>query len=462
MTNARAGGWNPLDDLAELRLGDRRRNERARRVMQRAVAAPGDSFPEMLITEAELEGFYRLASNDDVSPRALLAPHQAATGERAGRCEQPVIVAHDTTVASFGGEGVREGVGTVANGGTGLTIHVALGLRFDGLPLGLLDLQTHTRLSKAPTSRPPADRESARWAEGVRAATARVGRRAIHVMDREADAYLLLDELIAGEHTFVVRVSQRQRKVVDAPCPDVGEAADAITVQFAREVPLAVRSDYRRQQCAKETHPARVARVATLGVGARTVTLQAAASHRSHATHATLSVHLVRVWEPTPVDGEPAVEWLLYTNLPIVTPEDLAFVVDCYRRRWVVEEYFKALKTGCAIEDRQLESRHSLEIALAFLAPIAVHLVLLRTLARTAPDAPATAVLSPLHFEVLRAISQRFKVSPTATVHDVLFAIAGLGGFLKRNRVPGWQTIGRGHERLMEAVIGWKAAKGLA
>ncbi len=43
--------------------------------------------------------------------------------------------------------------------------------------------------------------------------------------------------------------------------------------------------------------------------------------------------------------GETPVEWFLLTNLPVDTPDEIAFVVDCYRGRWTIEEYFKALKT---------------------------------------------------------------------------------------------------------------------
>ena len=55
----------------------------------------------------------------------------------------------------------------------------------------------------------------------------------------------------------------------------------------------------------------------------------------------------MHVFELGPPAGAPAVEWLLLTTLPVDTPEALAFVVDSYRARWVIEEYFKALKTGC-------------------------------------------------------------------------------------------------------------------
>lgn len=458
--------WSPLTDLAAVDLGDRRRDERARSVLQRALSSPDRSFPKMMFDEAELEGFYRLMNNDAVSMGALLAPHYAAAGRRVAAAQGPVIVAHDTTTFNFEGEGERDGVGSIANDGTSLAAHVALAMEFDGTPLGVLDVQTHTRFekqAKASTARAPQDRESARWARGVTQAMTRVDRvgRVVHVMDREADAYLLFDALVAGGHDFVIRLSQVKRRVVDDNATALAEVIETVATTTTRDVKLSRRSDYQRKHRAKQIHPARQGRDAHLAIGARAVTF-AAGSTGKHATHATLDLHLVRVWEPSPADGEPAVEWLLLTTLPIATAADLEFVVDCYRRRWGIEEFFKALKTGCAYEQRQLESRHALENALALFVPIAAHLLLLRGLARTQPDGPAAALLSPLHLTVLRAISRRFNLTAAPTVRDALFAIAGLGGFLKHNGEPGWQTLSAGYERLLEAVIGWKAAKGLA
>ncbi|MBN2799762.1 MAG: transposase [Deltaproteobacteria bacterium] len=38
---------------------------------------------------------------------------------------------------------------------------------------------------------------------------------------------------------------------------------------------------------------------------------------------------------------------------PLDTEEQLARVVDLYRKRWLIEESFKALKTWCSLERRQ-------------------------------------------------------------------------------------------------------------
>jgi hypothetical protein len=77
------------------------------------------------------------------------------------------------------------------------------------------------------------------------------------------------------------------------------------------------------------------------------------------------------------------VEWKLLTNLPIDTPEQVAAIVDAYRARWVIEEFFKALKTGCAYEKRQLETFRALMNALAIFSVIAWRLLVLRHVAST-------------------------------------------------------------------------------
>ena len=149
-------------------------------------------------------------------------------------------------------------------------------------------------------------------------------------------------------------------------------------------------------------------------------------------------------------------EWFLLTDLPISNDEQIAFVVDCYRGRWTVEEYFKALKTGCQYEKRQLETAHSLLNALAVLAPVAWRLLLLRHLARHAPERPASAALTSSQLDVLHAVAKR-PISARPTVREAMLAIAGLGGHLPRNGDPGWLVLGRGMHDLLLLELGWRA-----
>jgi len=156
-------------------------------------------------------------------------------------------------------------------------------------------------------------------------------------------------------------------------------------------------------------------------------------------------------------DGNDPVEWILLTNLPIETKEDIEFVVDCYRNRWLIEEFFKALKTGCKYESRQLGSALSLLNALAIFVPIAWRLLLLRHLAQNEPELPATSALSNLQLQILQTMP-RAKMPKNPTVKEALFAVAALGGHLKRNGNPGWLVLRRGFHDLMLIEQGWRAA----
>jgi len=152
------------------------------------------------------------------------------------------------------------------------------------------------------------------------------------------------------------------------------------------------------------------------------------------------------------------VEWYLYTTDPIETPEQQLAVVDFYRTRWMIEEYNKAIKSGCSFENRQLQDYESLVNLLAIFLPIACRLLLIRSEAARAPDEPALSVVSQDELDVLRVLGRR-KLSSSPTAHEVYFAIAALGGHIKYNGNPGWSSLSAGFETLQTLTAGWSAAK---
>lgn len=453
----------PVSELTDPRL-----MRRLALMSQRAVTHPDKGFPQMMDGDAELEAAYRFFDNERVTPEAILAPHFAATVDAAARLGT-VIVSHDSSWLQFGGEKARKGLGRVGKGkkNDGLLGHLALCLSADGCrePLGILGLSTLSfdkPVRKRTRKQMQADplRKSLRWGAMVAKVEARLaGRaRAIHVMDREADDYALFDQLSRARLGFVIRL-QHDRSVREAEALAPSLRALMATKEYVveREVPLSHRRADRRPPNLKQ-HPARVHRLARLAIRAATVELARPEMRKRDNIAASLTMNVVQVVELDPPPGEPPVEWLLFTQEPVTTAEQVAAVVDAYRARWTIEEFFKALKTGCAYEERQLETRARLENALAFLSPIAVGLLRTRNAARDQPDRPALEVLTPTQFEVLRAIARK-PLAADASAHDALLAIAALGGHLKRNGWPGWQTLYRGYETLRVASVGWVAAR---
>jgi hypothetical protein len=443
-------------EVADADLGDARLTVRLGGLVDALASRPGESFPKAL-DDAELEGAYRFFGNPKVSPEAILEPHFRQTARRAA-AHADVLVVHDTTQFEFGGDKKREGLGRLIRPGQGFFGHFALATTADGNrePLGLLNLETLFRLDKKsskPRDKRPNRGESARWRRSIEAVEERLPDmvRAIHVMDREADSYSILSTLDETGHSYVIR-SFQDRVLADEETK-LRAAAKGAKRSFDREVPLSRRPliDGPKGQ----RHPPRNYRIAKLSFAAKAVEIPRTGDAKT-ASSTTLKLAVIYVYERRPPPGEPAVEWFLLTNLPIGTPHDIGFAVDCYRGRWTIEEYFKALKTGCQYEKRQLESAHSLLNALAVLSTVAWRLLLLRHLARHAPDRPATDALTPSQVEVLQAVAKR-PMPKRPSVQEAMLAVAGLGGHLPRNGDPGWLVLGRGMHDLLLLELGWRA-----
>jgi hypothetical protein len=282
----------------------------------------------------------------------------------------------------------------------------------------------------------------------------------IHVMDREADAYALLASMVAGKRRFVVRSASGKRKLAGDGELSVSQVLSGAATVATRTVPMSARKASKLPSYRKH-HPSRRAREATLSISCQSVTLKRPAS-ANECKDSTLTLNVVRVFEPRPPDGEAPVEWRLWTTEPVQTAAQALDVVDAYRCRWVIEEYFRALKSGCDFEGRQLESMHTLLNALALFVPIAWRLLALRTLAREAPNTPASDALTPSLLHCLSFLLRHYKrpdLPPNPTTRDALLGIAGLGGHIKNNGDPGWIVLGRGLDTLLAAHLGYLAAR---
>lgn len=424
----------------------------------------------MVESDGELEGVYRFLGNGEVEPEAILAPHFAATLKRA-RNVPLCLVVHDTTEFKFSGYSKREGLGFVTTRGQGFFGHFSMAV-LPGptrMPLGICGLERISRQIKKGTIRKPhshytskdPNRETLRWHRALRAIEEqREGLECIHVMDREADMFDLMSEALDLEARFIIR-GDKERALVDGSGL-VEDLLATLESRTTREASLAARIITRRHQTiapkpgskSKQRHAPRAQRTATLSIGATSVEFRR--PRTAHSKVKSLKVNLVHVWEEKPPIGEAAVDWVLFTTESIETPDDLHAIVDHYQSRWVIEEFFKALKTGCAFEKRQLESYHALSNALAVFSVVAWRLLLLRAVSRSAPKAEADRVLSATQLKILHH-RLKLKARPDSA-QDALFAVARLGGHIKNNGDPGWLSLGRGFEKLLLLEAGWRAA----
>lgn len=444
-------------EVADGNFQDARLTERLARTLVGVMRDPAAGLPSVL-SAAELEGAYRFFSNPLVTPEQVLAPHMEATRVRCAQ-EKRVRVVHDTTEFAYRRDGKRAGFDDEDRAYQAFRAHVSLALSSTRQTLGVVGLLTWPRGPKRTTP------EHACWLQQIRASARLLeGCRPIHIADAGADDYALFSSLIAEKHRFVIRSAyDRWTTSGDGVATKLHTAVAKIEHVIERPAKLNAR---KREVDPKKraTHAPREPRTTTLHIAATAVTFPRPPHYgrgkKEHlGEHAlSLTLNVVRVWEPAPPDGAVPIEWLLLTNESIETVEQIEAVVDDYRARWTVEEFFKALKTGCAFEKRQLQDYESLVNALAVFLPIACKMLTLRTQARVEPNAPAATVVTVDELEVLRALGRRM-LPEQPTARDVLLAIAALGGHIKYAPDPGWLTIARGYEKLDAYVAGWRAAK---
>jgi hypothetical protein len=340
-------------------------------------------------------------------------------------------------------------------------------------PLGVVGLLPYVRQRTAiqplnqrkleVRSRPRELKESSRWGALAQAVAARfpTTNHVVHVMDQEADDYALFAELHDHGLKFVIRGSA-ERLLKPKYGDSVGDRLAPQISQVFRDVSLSARKADRSAK-ARRAHPPRVERTATLELRWTTVTIRRPQHAQTDVESLTLNV--VQVFEPSPPDGEAAIAWTLFTNTVVENDADAEAVVDHYRARWRIEEYFRALKQGCAIQQRQLETFPALLNAVAMFIPVAWRLLLMRSLARLDVDLPACVAFDDNELGGIGALLEDKNckpLPPLPTVRDVMLAIATIGGHIKNNGEPGWIVLGRGFEDVCAAAAIWRVAMKVA
>jgi hypothetical protein len=449
-------------------LGDPRLEARLLMLASALDDAPKASLAEASKSVAEREAAYRFVENHRVTMEAVMEPHRRRTAARCADEGGPVYVVSDTSEFTFKGERRGEALGRVEGLKRGFLAHTAIAVsgRGERKPLGVLGIDIivrddeHKNHRNVYAQKRDPKRESLKWPSMVdRTESLLAGTPAIHVMDREGDIFELLSDLTTAGRRFVIRAAQ------DRWVQGEGRLFTAVIgapVLLQREVKLSKRTKEPRTSNGGRGHPRREERTAKLEISSRRVTIRRPKTTTAeHPPELTLNV--VNVYEPSPPDGEAPVQWLLLTSEAVESTEQVATVVDAYRARWLIEEFFKALKTGCDFEARQLRTIHTLTNTLGILSVIAYRLLLLRWLERTASDAPATTALEPVLIEALAArlrhIREPKPLPPNPTVADLMRGIARLGGHHKSNGPPGWQILWRGLHDLLLWGAGFAAGK---
>jgi len=439
------------------RLGDLRRTKRLVRVANEFVRHPGGTFPDKLPDPSQLDAFYDLMAAEEVTHQSVLEPHLQHT--RAAMRGEPgvVLILHDTTVLDYSGLDIPE-LGQVGNGhGRGYYCHNSLAITADRRVLGLAAQILHVRRIVPPGETKAQRRAAARcesrlWRDAAASIPAPpAGRTWVDIADRGADITEFLDHEEAAGKSYVVR-SQHNRIVEIAESDAPGGRRRTKLHDFARTLPAATWRTV--EVSAQAGQPARTARV---NVAFAAVTIIPPRQARGRERGVPLGVFLIRAWEAEPPEGVKPLEWILVTNVATTESAQAQERVDWYAARPVVEEYHKAQKTGCAIEQMQWTYADRLRPAIALVSVVALTLLGLRALGRDERHRgePATTMV-PRHWVVLLARWRYGEARSDLTVEEFVWALGRLGGHQNRpsDGPPGWITLWRGWTKLMTMVLG--------
>jgi hypothetical protein len=176
-----------------------------------------------------------------------------------------------------------------------------------------------------------------------------------------------------------------------------------------------------------------------------------------------IDMYVVHVEEVDAPRGTTPISWVLLTSLPVTTFATAWEIIEYYEMRWIVEEYHKALKTGCRVTRRQLKNAGRLEAMTGLMSVVALRLLQLKSLARNSPEIPAQRVVPVLWLRMLKAANKKLTRIHDLTVGQFYREVAKLGGFLARkgDGNPGWITTWRGWEKLNTMVTAVELAKQL-
>jgi hypothetical protein len=459
------------EEMSTVALGDARLDTRAVTLLSTLGQRPNLSIPAACQGRAEIKAAYAFFDNDKVTFDKVLQPHQERTLQRLAQQNTVLFVQDTTEIDLTRPQQQVTGTGPLDTAARrGGFLHPLHAFTVEGTPLGTAWCQFWTRdeqsLEQSAQQKrqdrkaaPIEDKESLRWLEGLRAARELAqtlpGVQCICIADSEADIYELFAEP-QGEQpvAWLIRACQ-DRALSGSSGRHLRD--EVLRTPVLYEVELKIRG--RQAKTAVEDRARRqnrVTRQAQVEVRAQQVTLRPPWRPDRQLPAVTVNVVLVR--EPNPPAGEPPVEWLLLTTLPIETLEQVRTVVAYYCVRWNVEILFRVLKSGCRIEKRRFEELERVLPCLAIYLIVAWRTLLVCHLGRECPELDCELIFEPGEWKAVWVAVHNQAAPPQAPpLAEMVHLIARLGGYIeRRNSEPGPQTLWIGMQRMYDLAWAWE------
>ena len=373
-----------------------------------------------------------------------------------GQPPRRVLLVQDGSDLNFAEHSDSKGLGLIgknqhSDGTVGLHMHSTLAVSEDGLPLGVTRIEFDRPGLDGPPERakPLPERTTGRWLRGlqdcVELAKQLPGVRPVTVLDREGDVFALFAEQRRLGHVDLLVRAKHNRVLVSGSklFDELRQAPLQATLKLAVQRQSARRGT--RRQTRREARPARQAQ---LELRFKTVPLPA-----PNEDCPTLAVQAVHVRERQQPQHGQRLEWLLLTTCPVRTVQDAQRVLQWYRRRWVIEDWHRVLKTGCKVEQLQHRRAERMERAVTINAVIAWRLMLMALLGRQTPELPAEVLFTRTELLVLRDFAHERQLPEPNTVGRAVRTMAVMAGYLNRKG-----DAPPGHQKLWEGLTDLRAA----
>lgn len=435
--------------FGECELGNLARTKRLQSVAINMLSSPEQSLPKQNVRWADLKAAYRLFGNQRVTFDAVSDVHWRQTRQTApGR----YLCISDTTDIDHSSRRATAGLGMLGDGkGRGMQLHSCLFYDADRQQLvgaggALVHYRAHSPKNETRMQRLKRVRESQLWGHLVeQVGTPPPGSQWIHVFDRGGDNFEAMCRIRLNHCDWIIRAGKLNRNVLleTGKKTSLAEALQQATLLGSYELQL-------------RTRPGAKARTALLEVAVVQVVFPRP-QHRSpwlkQCEIRELAVNVVWVREKNAPKGVAPIEWVLLTSLPITTFPDAYQIIDDYEHRWLIEEYHKVLKTGCAVEEHALRSADRLEPLLGLIAVIGTRLLQLKLAGRNQPEAQAVTHVPSSWLKCLKLARPRLLITGM-TVYTFFRELAKLGGFLGRkcDHEPGWQTVWGGYQKIQSLL----------
>lgn len=454
-----------INETNESSFGDKRINKRYSIILEELGKKPEISIPAASKGFKETIGAYRFFNNEKVTSEKILEPHVNATIERM-RSHRVVLLAQDTTELDYSGQKELEGAGPLTyKTRRGFLNHPTIAITPDKLPLGIICTKIWSRPweeEKKEDRRKRAinEKESRIWIESYQRsceiASLVPETQIVNISDREGDIYELFmdyhEHKLQPKAELIVRAAQN-RRLLEKKTEDKSKY-EKIWDKLKKEEKLGEIEFFigDKQNDSK--------RKVVQTIRSATVTLKA--PERTDIKLPHLEINAVLAIEENPPEGKDAVEWLILTTLEVKKFDEAVKVIDYYLCRWQIEIYFKVLKSGCKVENLQLEKAERLKRCLSIYMIIAWRILYVTMIGRSYPGINCEAVFETDEWKaVYIVVKQKQPPKEPPKLSEMVTMVASLGGYLARKNdlPPGPKTMWVGLQRAKDFVIAINAHK---